>query len=135
MPAVQVPCPQCQGCDTVVIHTARSTGDQLVRRRRCQQCEHRWYTLQEPERAIPDDALRWHWKKRQVRVNAKRRQPPSHEQLRGERNHASVLTSANVQDLRQRHQDGASYRELARHFGIATSTVYRIVKRKLWTHL
>jgi len=39
--------------------TAYADGDQIVRRRHCQGCEHRWYTLQAPELLLPNDAFRW----------------------------------------------------------------------------
>jgi transcriptional regulator NrdR family protein len=39
--------------------TAYADGNQIVRRRHCQGCEHRWYTLQAPELRLSSDAFRW----------------------------------------------------------------------------
>lgn len=54
---------------------------------------------------------------------------------KGSENNASVLTEANVLDLRRMAAEGKTYVALAKEFGIHKDTVYRIVKRKRWTHV
>jgi transcriptional regulator NrdR family protein len=51
MPAVQVPCPQCNSYRTYVIAT-NSTDKGIIRRRKCTACDHRWYTRQSHEQLI-----------------------------------------------------------------------------------
>lgn len=51
MPAVQVPCPKCGGYRNYVAAT-NSTKDGIVRRRRCDACDYRWYTRQEHEQPV-----------------------------------------------------------------------------------
>lgn len=54
---------------------------------------------------------------------------------RGEGHGASVLTEANVRELRARAQAGVPQSALAREFGISASHVSQIVRRKAWSHL
>jgi hypothetical protein len=51
MPAVQVPCPNCNSRSTYVI-SSNSEGDGIVRRRKCKGCNHRWYSYQPHERPV-----------------------------------------------------------------------------------
>lgn len=53
-------CPECSSQNGRVILT-RPTRDYLhiLRRRHCQSCDHRWYTLQDAERQIADDDFKW----------------------------------------------------------------------------
>lgn len=53
-------CPECASQRVRVILT-RPTRDYLhiLRRRHCQSCDHRWYTLQDSERPIADDDFKW----------------------------------------------------------------------------
>lgn len=54
---------------------------------------------------------------------------------KGQDNISSVLTEKNVLDLRDMASQGKTYDEIAAKFGINKSTVYRIVNRKLWSHV
>jgi len=54
---------------------------------------------------------------------------------RGEENHNSVLTESNVKHIRELARQQFTYKEIADKFGIHYGTVYRIVKRKLWSHV
>ena len=54
---------------------------------------------------------------------------------KGEKNSASVLTEKNVMDIRLLAETKSTYKEIADRYGIHHSTVYRIVKRKLWSHV
>lgn len=54
---------------------------------------------------------------------------------RGEDNGSSVLTTTNIQTIRQLAEDKVTYVEIAEKFGIHKGTVYRIVKRKMWKHV
>lgn len=56
---VQIPCPQCGGRATYVVCTFRTEAEQLVRRRRCQFCDHRWYTVQDPEQTLSQYNIKW----------------------------------------------------------------------------
>ena len=42
-----------------VVLTTRTRKGESVRRRHCKCCEHRWYTVQEPEVVLQDRELRW----------------------------------------------------------------------------
>ena len=43
-------CPQCSSPTTKVVSVIRGgEGGSVLRRRRCESCDHRWYTLQQPE--------------------------------------------------------------------------------------
>ncbi len=46
-------CPQCQGSQLKVLLTQVIEGGVRVRRRKCESCGHRWYTVQEQEQYIP----------------------------------------------------------------------------------
>ena len=52
-------CPECGSRRVRVVLTAYTDQQQKVRRRHCQACEHRWYTLQQPEEQISPHALHW----------------------------------------------------------------------------
>jgi hypothetical protein len=54
---------------------------------------------------------------------------------RGEEVGSSVLTEMNVKQIRQLALDNVKYDVIAHKFGIHKSTVYRIIKRKLWSHV
>lgn len=61
MPINQIglPCPNCDSRTTRVVNTTRSTEGQLVRRRHCEFCDHRFYTLQNCETFLPAQQLQW----------------------------------------------------------------------------
>ena len=53
----------------------------------------------------------------------------------GSRNGAAVLTEDDVIRLRQMAADGVLHKEIARVYGLAPSTVSRIITRKAWKHI
>lgn len=57
--AVQLPCPQCRGKNTYVVATFHTDKSQIVRRRHCKSCEHRWYTQQLPEQSLSQYKIKW----------------------------------------------------------------------------
>ncbi len=50
----------------------------------------------------------------------------------GEAQHSSKLTTEKIRELRGLHQTGESKGALARRYGVARSTVRRIVNREIW---
>ena len=52
-------CPKCGSVRTRVVLTDTLPSDEIVRRRRCIQCDHRWYTHQPPEQLLPNHRIRW----------------------------------------------------------------------------
>ena len=55
--AVTPQCPNCRVYETRVINTVFTEAREIVRRRRCTICDHRWYTLQTAETCI--DKNKW----------------------------------------------------------------------------
>lgn len=54
-------CPKCgapKDSGRVVMTQPSDTGE-TVRRRRCLECGHRWYTMQLPEQVLPSYAIQW----------------------------------------------------------------------------
>jgi transcriptional regulator NrdR family protein len=66
--AVQIPCPQCGGKATYVVCTFHTDDEQLVRRRHCQFCDHRWYTVQSAEQPLSKYRIKWKPGKRIVEL-------------------------------------------------------------------
>ena len=64
--------------------------------------------------------------------NAKRKRSP---RASGSRNGASVLTEADVLRLRAQAAAGIPRAALASEYGIALSSIARIVNRQGWTHI
>lgn len=57
------------------------------------------------------------------------------DRLRGENNHNAKLTAADATAIRREYRrGGVSQRQLARKYGVAQSTVRRILKRELWAN-
>lgn len=54
---------------------------------------------------------------------------------RGERNASARLTDDQVRVIRQRHADGQTGTEIARSYGVSSTTVYNIVRRRKWQHI
>jgi len=52
-------CPQCQSNSARVVLTKKTLDNQIVRRRSCPECGHRWYTLQYPEIEVSSDEIYW----------------------------------------------------------------------------
>ena len=53
------PCPKCCKLRTRVVCTKRADDGVTIRRRRCPNCDHRWYSIQYPEVAIEDSEVKW----------------------------------------------------------------------------
>ena len=104
-------CRACESKNTRVTCT-RQEGDSTKRYRRCLDCGHRYITLE--TYLVPKSKYR--------RTQC------------GEANHLSVLTEANVHEIRQL-AFANTYESIAKQYGIHKSTVYRIVHRKRWSHL
>ena len=52
-------CPKCKANSARVVLTKKTEENQIIRRRSCDSCGHRWYTLQYPEVEIPSDTVKW----------------------------------------------------------------------------
>ena len=52
-------CPKCTIAKTNVVCTKRAPDGVIVRRRKCNACDHRWYTVQYPEIAVSNAEIRW----------------------------------------------------------------------------
>jgi transcriptional regulator NrdR family protein len=66
--AIQIRCPQCGGRNTHVVCTFHTEAEQLVRRRHCQFCDHRWYTVQSAEQPLSKYRIKWKPDKRIVEL-------------------------------------------------------------------
>jgi transcriptional regulator NrdR family protein len=53
------PCPECGSRNSVVVSTVNTADTEIVRRRRCRACDHRWYTVQQAEQFLHPDRIRW----------------------------------------------------------------------------
>lgn len=52
-------CPSCGAHRIRVVLTTYSTDKEIIRRRRCLACEHRWYTIQQPEKLLEGVSVAW----------------------------------------------------------------------------
>ena len=52
-------CPNCKGLAVRVVCTKTGEDGVTVRRRRCDNCKHRWYTVQYPEAVVSKDEIKW----------------------------------------------------------------------------
>lgn len=113
-------CRHCNSSNTRVIVTEHH-GNETWRYCRCLDCDSRYKTIEvyaiKKRGSIP--GVKQH-------VNCIRK---------GEENGCSVLTVANIKDIRQMAEDKITYEAIAKKFGIHKDTVYRIVKRKTWRHV
>lgn len=55
--------------------------------------------------------------------------------LRGEKNHKSKLTTADVLHIRSLSETGVFHWKIAERFGVAKSTVSNILQKRTWCHL
>lgn len=104
-------CRACESKNTRVTCTRREDGS-TKRYCRCLDCGHRYITLE--AYLIPKSKYR--------------------RTQRGEANNLSVLTEANVREIRHLALDN-TYESIAKKYGIHKSTVYRIVHFKIWSHI
>ena len=56
--AVTPQCPNCRVYETRVINTSFTETREIVRRRRCTVCDHRWYTVQQAEALLNEKKWR-----------------------------------------------------------------------------
>lgn len=113
-------CRKCSSKETRVTVTVPH-GNEVWRYCRCLKCDERFKTIE-------------------VYESKKRGAVPGVKQhanciLQGEKNGSSVLTEANIETIRKHAENKATYKQIAAEFGIHESTVYRIVKRKVWKHV
>ena len=52
-------CPKCRHPLTRVTRSGAEDGGEIVRRRVCEACDHRFYTMQEPEYVVAEPRLKW----------------------------------------------------------------------------
>jgi transcriptional regulator NrdR family protein len=64
---VACPCPKCREPLTTVVNVSSDDGGPTLRQRKCPNCEHKWFTLQEPEYILPTDQVAWVGKKPRLR--------------------------------------------------------------------
>jgi hypothetical protein len=57
------------------------------------------------------------------------------DKCKGEKHHLAKLTAENVRAMREAHAQGASFRRIARAFGVNVSTAHDAVKGKTWPHV
>lgn len=113
-------CRHCNSKHTRVTVTEHH-GNETWRYCRCLACEQAYKTIE--TYAIP--------KKGQV---PGRKGHPNNSKP-GEANPSSVLTEDNIRTIRELSRQHVTYKAIATQFGINEGTVYRIVKRKTWTHV
>lgn len=113
-------CRQCNSTQTRTTVTEHR-GNETWRYCRCLDCGARFKTIETYANPKPGPVPGT-----KVHVNTIKR---------GEQNGWSVLTEQNVSTIRCLAMDGVKYSDIAERFGIHESTVYRIVKRKTWTHV
>jgi hypothetical protein len=59
-----------------------------------------------------------------------------HYKGKGEKSTYSILTEKQVLEIRAKYQNnGKSYRELSKEYGISITTICFIIKRKRWSHI
>lgn len=113
-------CRHCNSSNTRVTVT-ESHGNETWRYCRCLDCNSRFKTVEtyaiKKRGSIP--GVKQH-------VNCRKK---------GEANGSSVLTEDNVRSIRQLAENNVTYVNIAEKFGIHKDTVYRIVKRKMWSHV
>jgi transcriptional regulator NrdR family protein len=56
-------CPKCGHGVTTVVQVCEQGDGRIARRRKCALCDHRWFTVQEPEYVVPREQVSYHLKK------------------------------------------------------------------------
>lgn len=118
---MSMPCRCCSSKQTRVTSTD-VYPDHQRRYLRCLQCQARYITIERYLKPKPGP------KPGAPRRTINYGQP-------GESNHKAVLTNQDVYAIRQAYDDGLTYQQVKRQFGIASSTYYRIGRRHSWSHL
>ncbi len=113
-------CRKCNSLDTRVVAVTRKPRE-TWRYCKCLKCDARFKTIEiyAVNKPIGSTYTRLH---------------PNHIK-RGEANGSSVLTEQNIKDIKLLASQNVTYKEISKRFGIHPSTVYRIVKRKMWAHV
>jgi transcriptional regulator NrdR family protein len=60
-------CPKCRHDITVVVQASDQDDGRIVRRRKCAECDHRWFTVQEPEYLAPKSVIGYRYGRLVVR--------------------------------------------------------------------
>jgi len=113
-------CRKCNSTNTRATNTQHK-GNETWRYCRCLDCDSRYKTI-ETYAVLKRGAVFGF----PQHVNCKRK---------GEQVSTSVLTEENVVEIRRLASENQTYVVIAKRFGIHKDTVYRIVKRKLWSHV
>ncbi len=113
-------CRKCNSLDTRVVAVTKKPRE-TWRYCKCLKCDARFKTIETyaVNKPIGSTYTRLH---------------PNHIK-RGESNGSSVLTEQNIKDIKLLASQNVTYKEISKRFGIHPSTVYRIVKRKMWAHV
>lgn len=114
-------CRECNSSNTRVTVTEAHPG-QTWRYCRCLDCKAHFKTVEKYAQLKPGPFFGL--PRRSVR-NIKR----------GENQHNSVLTEANIIEIRKLAEDGVLHKEIARSYGITRSHVSSIVRRHSWKHV
>ena len=113
-------CRYCNSINTRVTVT-KHHGNETRRYCRCLDCESRYKTIEtyavSKRGALP--GVRQHENCR----------------VKGEQVGTAVLTEANVLEIRRLASDNQTYAQISKRFGIHKDTVYKIIKRKTWSHV
>ena len=113
-------CRFCGSLNTSVTVTSHH-GNETWRYCRCTTCDARFKTIE--TYALPKCGA----------IPGKKQ----HENCRvkGEQVGTAVLTEANVLEIRRLASDNQTYVQISKRFGIHKDTVYKIIKRKTWSHV
>lgn len=65
--AIASRCPECNHWVSHVVDTSVQPDDQVIRRRVCRRCNHRWFTIQLPEVALKREQVLYRNKKPTLR--------------------------------------------------------------------
>lgn len=125
-------CPECGTSKLRALETRVKPDNTIFRRRLCTSCGNRFKTME----VISDSTTRPPRKKARRKPGPRKGTKRQDNSLPyGSRNPASVLTENDVLRLRHQASRGTPTHRLATEYGIAPSTVSRIIHRKAWTHI
>ena len=113
-------CRYCNSTNTRVTVT-EPHGNETWRYCRCLDCDEKFKTIEIYAKPKPGPAPG-----KPVHPNTIKR---------GENNHNAVLNESNVKLIRELASQRQTYKEIADKFGVHYDTIYRIVNRKLWSHV
>jgi predicted DNA-binding protein (UPF0251 family) len=113
-------CRSCNSKNTRVTCTEHH-GHKTIRYCRCLDCSTRYKTIETYEQP--------------KRGSAPGYKPHLNQIKRGEESNTAVLTEENVKQIRTLAENNVTYVAIAKQFGVHKDTIYRIVKRKSWSHV